>query len=187
MLFGLCLDCDVILEQPLSSLMLLHPRMQQLVTLADTGCIRQMPDVTTFMGSFGAETLKPTALFGSPSWLQKLRRDTVWFNEYKLSSSAAPRVTRYQVDDLGKMRFWGDDGMKKTQIYPIGYGEAILDILRKEPIVFDTSADFCWDAFEVVGPRFRTNDLAHWLDAGLTDVWRTIMDGQSVPASPVSA
>ena len=160
-LFGMCMGCDCILEQPLSSFMLLHPRMAQLQELSQQNLVRRLVQVSTCMGSFGGETLKPTFLFGSPLWLGRLARDSTWFRESNLLNDTA-RVVRSEVDELGRVKIWGEPALKSTQIYPIGYGVAISKLLR-EP---------CPDAvtFEVVrgdGLQFRAAGREHWVDAHL--------------------
>ena len=172
MLFGLCLDCEVILEQPLSSLMFLHPRMRQLVDLSVYRCIRPLLQITTFMGSFGAESLKPTFLVGSPPWLDKLRRDAEWFRS--ASSTQPHRTATYKEDDFGMTRFTGDQGLKATQIYPVGYGHAICERCLFEPIDTDTTFDFDWDKLKSFASQLGVYGDAHWLDAAVGNVWAIV-------------
>lgn len=172
-LFGMCMGCDCILEQPLSSFMLLHPRMAQLQELSQQNLVRRLVQVSTCMGSFGGETLKPTFLFGSPLWLGRLARDSTWFRESNLLNDTA-RVVRSEVDELGRVKIWGEPALKCTQIYPIGYGVAISKLLR-EP---------CPDAvtFEVVrgdGLQFRAAGREHWVDAHLLGVWEFVVNGHA--------
>jgi hypothetical protein len=88
MLLALCLNLHVILEQPASSLMFLHPRIAQIVSLSSMG-LPPLDKITTFMGAFGAATPKMTMLLGSPPWLRKLARG--WKRSY------APHLVRTLV------------------------------------------------------------------------------------------
>lgn len=178
MLFGLCLDCEVVLEQPLSSLMLMHPRMQQLLDLSSYMCIRPLQQITTFMGSFGAETLKPTFLFGSPAWLPKLRRDAEWFRAGGLLFSEPPhRTATYRDDAFGTTRFTGGKDLKGTQVYPIGYGQAVCKRYLVEPIDAETSSDFRWGNLQNFSPRFGMYGDDQWLDAAVGNVWALVAPG----------
>ena len=167
MIFGLCMGCDVILEQPASSFMLLHPRMMQIIELSSTGCIRPLWQVQTNMGSFGAETLKPTFLFGSAPWMRKLCRDASWFRDAQSVHDIMLRLVRSQVDEFGAIKIWGAAALKGTQVYPAGYGLAISKLLQTGEHAVDESFE---DA-----PEFRTADREHWLDACLLNVWEIIV------------
>ena len=57
-----------ILEQPASSLMIMHPRLVYIVDIFGGYT------VNTYMGAFGAPTLKPTKLLSNQKWVAELKR-----------------------------------------------------------------------------------------------------------------
>jgi hypothetical protein len=97
-----CLNLDVILEQPGSSLMCKHPRVEQIVSLS-AGFPRAFRMISTYMGSFGAPTPKLTMLLGSPTWLEKLKRTFIF---RKGTKNKHDIVTRH-IDKHGQAVFRG--------------------------------------------------------------------------------
>eukprot|EP00975_Prorocentrum_lima_P050850 10653612-Prorocentrum_lima.AAC.1 len=68
------------------------------------------------MGGWGAESAKPTRLWGTPAWVKWLK-----------ASKGGPRrnhnvVTVYR-DGQGQKKIVGGKGLKATQRYPAGYGK----------------------------------------------------------------
>jgi hypothetical protein len=165
MLLGLCLGIDVVLEQPSSSIMFLHPRIQQIVRLAQAGGIRSVRQITTFMGAFGAPSPKMTFLLGSPSWLHHLVR-TIKRSDFKVAELDI--VTRAVVN--GKHTFTGCVGLKKTQEYPVGYGRATAALMCAVECV-DSDDEFDYLVLDEEAAPYRTGGAEFWCDADLKCVW----------------
>ena len=129
-------------EQPHSSLMFQHPRMQQLVK-ACTIFRTHM-----YMGAFGAESPKPTFLWGPV-------RDVAKFS-LPLPDREWTQTVNKSVKDDGTVQISGNANLKATQTYPKEFGVATVRIWRKAikrslpqvlesapPCSFWTSKD-CW-------------------------------------------
>lgn len=114
-----------VLEQPASSLMIRHPRMQMIKEFgqSDAGAaLTEFHEVSTNMGGFGAATKKPTKLYSSEKWILHLHRTVP--PGYK----ADPEVQTVTVKD-GKVT--GGRDLKETQAYPIGYGQELFRAWRQ--------------------------------------------------------
>jgi hypothetical protein len=105
MLLAICLSLDVVLEQPGSSLMFRHPRVEQIVALSACGGLRRtLRLVATFMGSFGAPTAKLTMLLGTPPWLQSLKRS---FRFKQGAKKKGHDIVKRRIDKRGDLVFTG--------------------------------------------------------------------------------
>jgi hypothetical protein len=169
MLLGLCLGIDVVLEQPSSSIMFLHPRIQQIVHLAESGGIRMVRQITTFMGAFGAPSPKMTSLLGSPTWLHRLKR-TIKRSDFKIAGLDI--VSRAVVN--GKHTYTGSTGLKKTQEYPAGYGRATAALMRAAVESVDSDDEFDYDVLSEDAEPYRTGGAEFWCDAELKRVWNIV-------------
>ena len=96
-------------EQPSSLVMDAHPAFKFLLQLATHGVTRCV-EIKTSMGMFGAETPKPTKLWGNPVWLPELSRRYVRAKAPTLVATAE----RYQ-DRNGVSRVKGAADLKGTQ------------------------------------------------------------------------
>jgi hypothetical protein len=172
MLLGLCLGIDVVLEQPSSSIMFLHPRIQQIVHLAQSGGIRTIHQITTFMGAFGAPSPKMTFLLGSPTWLHRLVR-TIKRSDFK--TAGLDIVSRAVVN--GKTTFTGSTGLKKTQEYPAGYGLATAALMRSAVEYVDSDDEFDYLVLDEEAEPYRTGGAEFWCDAELKWVWNIVFPG----------
>ena len=170
MLLGICLATRFILEQPRASLMPWHPRLEQIFHLAQCGGIHAVEHISTFMGSFGAPTPKPTILIGNVPWLCQLKRK---LNRSEFTPNED--VVRYHIDQCGRKRFSGGKKLKETQKYPSGYGFATASIILDAPIEIDPDEDgFNFTILENEGEWYRTSGAEHWLDAELGKVWKLL-------------
>lgn len=123
-LLCMCLGLDWIIEQPASSLLFEHPRLRQIFDLASSGGTRVVQRASTWMGCFGAPTPKPTILVGTPVWLPSLARKFVR-NKFQKRHNKHMDIVTYKVVK-GRKFFTGGSKLKKTQEYPLGYGQAAI-------------------------------------------------------------
>ena len=103
-----------VIEQPLSSVLWLHPRFQNFLRQHRTY------RVTLDMFSFGADTAKPTVLYSSHPWIEEIRNDGFY--------RPAPQktlATREWCPDKEKYVVTGGGAIKASQHYPIAFGRAV--------------------------------------------------------------
>ena len=106
MLFAICMNLDVILEQPGSSLMFKHFRIEQVLALSSSGgFLRSLRFVSTYMGAFGCPNPKLTMLLGNTPWLERLKRTTRF---KKGGSKLSNHIVNRFVDKNGKQTFRGN-------------------------------------------------------------------------------
>ena len=105
-----------VLEQPASSLMALHPRMQHV-----RRCIRHWTSVMTYMGYFGAPSLKLTRLLSDHPLICRLHR-----KRPRTFEASHALVLQYK-DNHGTRRVAGNHALKGPQAYPPGYGDAFAE------------------------------------------------------------
>ena len=114
------------LEQPMSSLMVYHPSMLYVI-----GRVRAMGlslwQVTTFMGAYNGETVKPHVLYGNEGWLKMLERRRPPASKFKNENV----VTKW-VNASGKPRCAGGSGLKGTQTYTREFGQAVASAFIDE-------------------------------------------------------
>ena len=104
----------LLLEQPLGSVMGLHPRLERL----------GLPSISTWMGCFGGETPKPTRLFANRvELIGPLKRKM-----NKILRSSLAKTTINKVNEAGEMKVYGDlETLKLSQIYPAPYAKAVVE------------------------------------------------------------
>ena len=163
-MIGACLGLDWVLEQPISSVMKYHPRMQVILNMAEIGCLRVVNEIHTWMGSFGASSPKPTMLIGTPSFLPRLHR--------KLAKRTFENqeTSRTYEDKHGKKRFSGGKRLKETQQYPKGYGSAFAKLMEHADI-----DDMCIDDDMLEeASEWVVAGSECWADASLGGIWKII-------------
>jgi hypothetical protein len=109
------LGCLAVIEQPSSSILRLHPRLQMLLSLVD------MYSCSFFLGYYMADSAKPITLLTNRPWFDRAlqtRRSRSWFPR---STNVSTRST----DEYGVVRVTGDSGLKNTQTYPVAFGFAV--------------------------------------------------------------
>ena len=117
-----CLGLAWVLEQPLLSLMPLHPALQwiqAMSNMAATDAFITWMAVDTYMGAFAAETSKPLALYTNRMWVYALARSK------PMMKSAKHCITT--TTSSGKLSVHGTSDTKKTQAYTQAFGQATLD------------------------------------------------------------
>ncbi len=149
-----CRAAAWILEQPGSSLMLHHPRLQYLKG--------RLPwhEVRTSMGAFGAPTPKATVLYASDEWALALGRK----QPQGLKSEGV-------VKKIAKGRVQGGPRLKATQEYPDGYGEAVLRAWRQSQTKLQPA--------ETVSHAPANSD--EWQEADLRSVAHHLQISSTVP------
>lgn len=114
-------NIQVIVEQPLSSLLFDFPPFKRLVSRFG------FVSVSAHMGFYGAPTLKPTRLVGSALFLPDLAQKCGVLHRRRLAAASARLglqvVKKRQV--AGRTRVDGGRSLKGTQQYPIGYGVSV--------------------------------------------------------------
>ena len=148
-------QCDWVLEQPTSSIMCLHPRMEQVRRLVGSA----WTEVSTCMGAFGAPTTKPSTLYSSSEWVRALAR-SLSLEERSQLAGGKEVVTQDPITG----QITGGRDLKKTQEYPAGYGDAVSSAFEQRVVDVDSEDDD--------GDDDDLQDLARddWEDAGLKGV-----------------
>ena len=77
----------------------------------------------SWMGMFGAKTQKPTELLSCSAWTSKLARK---LDRSRLSEWDSAETVKKWVDKDGNTKCCGAAGLKATQAYPVGYGQAVF-------------------------------------------------------------
>ena len=111
-----------VLEQPLRSLMTSHPAVVWVGKRIRSELGLPWWNVTTYMGAFAGETVKPHALFGCSAWLGALARS----HPGQIGSGGDHIVKKY-VDSRGRKKCSGGPGLKDTQTYSAAFGVAVAD------------------------------------------------------------
>ncbi len=111
-----------VVEQPASSQMFYHNRFYEFAV--ETHLLMRCHMVKTYMGMFGSASLKPTLLLGTPEWTASLHRPMRHHRLIKGPPTAVHSTTR-----AGKKNVTGARGLKRTQVYPVGYGEAFAALI----------------------------------------------------------
>ena len=105
-----------VLEQPASSLMALHRRMQHV-----RRCTRNWTSVMTYMCCVGAPSLKPTLLLSDHPLICRLHR-----KRPRTFEASHALVLQYK-DNNGTRRVAGNHAWKGSQAYPPGYRDAFAE------------------------------------------------------------
>ena len=158
--WALCKRCVTILEQPATSLMRHHPRVQDIR--------RQLGPrwklVHTHMGAWGGPTEKPTLLHGDAPYMGALAR-TPSKDDYKRFEEEDHHTTVRTAD--GKVS--GGEDLKHSQEYPRQYAEEVarlFDEHHKVPVEVDSDSDDSDIADDTEVDRWADAELAsvcEWL------------------------
>ena len=157
-LFAACCDVDFILEQPSDSIMHLHPCFATMLAMSTQGLLK-IYEAHLWMGMLGAETPKPTRLWGSVGWLPEMS------NTLDTKRVFQQTCKRY-LNREGETKVYGSALLKASQAYPPKYGRLAAQQMRKwipgdEPIISN------------VGEFKSPEDL--WQNAQLEDTVSFIM------------
>ena len=109
--------CAWVVEQPLSSVLYLHPRFQEFLR---SHCTYRL---SLDMYQYGADTAKPTVLYCSHSWFQDILHYA--FDRPKAEKTLASRKC---CPNKEKWIVTGGDEIKVSQHYPIGFGRSVARV-----------------------------------------------------------
>ena len=157
MLIGWSKGALLLLEQPSSSLMILHPRMQQVAQVAKAKLI------STCMLPFGSPTEKRTILLSDAPWVDGLKRKGQKGNsEFSLATNDNGKVTGNRTR------------LKESQAYPAGFGKAVAELHRQ----------WLADAPDTFSPIVQVRAPQPWPDAELTEVARALSLPEDIMTFP---
>ena len=154
-LVAIAAGATVIIEQPASSLMNLHPKFEFMEQLSYLG-IFPLHTVKCWMGMYGASTPKPTKLWTTSSWAQQLNNVIRGVNTKLMFRSDAVVVRSKDENGVNKVR--ASSELKMTQRYPWGFADEILTLWLKSTYVpmkcdFPAVAEQTWDDANLDGPK----------------------------------
>ena len=148
----------VLIEQPLNSILEYHPRFQWLLQEF------RWWKVNIEMGSYGADTQKPTVLYSSEEFAGEITGlRTRWWDKSMSTGSLVTTATRN-----GKIAVSGiKDKIKASQGYPAGFADAVADTYMRH------KAGLKWDAMKADAEDSQDpidlKDL--WADVDGEDLW----------------
>ena len=87
----------------------------------DICCFHKVTEVFTYMGAFGAATMKPTRLYSNCQAAVLALKRTIKRADFKKKSQEM-HVVKYYKDVVGRKRATGGKGLKATQAYPKQFG-----------------------------------------------------------------
>lgn len=142
-----CKDVFWVYEQPTSSLLWHHPRMESFIRAQDA--FRTF----TWMGSYGADSPKGTTLWGSKPGVKKLARNLP-------QKQWCAEMTKQSTLSNGKLSISGGRDLKKSQAYTAQFGLATL-------------ATWLEETFQTYDPKLleNANIPALWAPIPKKDRW----------------
>lgn len=149
--------CVWLYEQPMTSLLWQHPRMQDLVRRV------LVYQTQMWMGSYGAESPKSTCLWSCcpcSSFSVPLPKDKTWISLVNKSAKSD-----------GTISVSGNSKLKGSQAYPAGFGHATVDFWKNAPRVPKAGVAETPEVFKP-GKKFDS-----WPDADLTEVLQYLACG----------
>ena len=152
------LNISWVIEQPSSSIMLHHSRMQWLVERVSTYQIGGI-----FMGAYGGSSRKPLTLDSNEKWIERLCRPLPAGAKFENQETA----TRY-IDSRGQRKVTGGTRLKETQAYPPEFGDAFGEIYAENQREPDPPSQPQTVAFLKRMVNFAISDA--WDDAKLGEV-----------------
>ena len=147
--------CLWLYEQPQTSLLFQHPRMQQFVE----SCV--VFKIHCWMGSYGASSPKGTHLWGPHADIQK-------FILPLPCKTWAPLVTKKTLAD-GRVQVSGSSDLKGSQAYPPAFGHATVGVWKmavERPLPPVKKL-----------PKIWGGKVDKWPDADLSDVFQFLSMG----------
>lgn len=132
--------CFWLLEQPASSVLEQHPKFQKRRRRLG------VQQVFLWMKSYGANSPKPTVLYGNAPYIDALR---TCLQRWQVVSDARLNITNKSVDPItGETKVSGGCGLKATQAYPPLFGVTVaqehkhmLETTSEAPIHDDSASD----------------------------------------------
>ena len=164
LLFLFCLISGIawLVEQPLSSLLMLMPRLAKILL-----SIKHI-FLTTYLGAFGGDTLKPIKLWGTETWMYRLRRDIkdIPTKEREAMMERSKANVVEGVNDKGEKTWTGTEMLTETQTYPQEFGETVASLYKRyqKPKSIDVDAFAGYDCEDF------------WHDGRLEEIFTYIRD-----------
>lgn len=157
-LFALWLGCQWLWENPVSSIVDSHPRLQAMLALR--GYYMQV----TSLGMFGADSPKMVKLWCSQPWVLQLHRRC----DRSLFPSAEGRTVIHYEDKDGVTKYKGGPLLKSSQHYPDEFGRCIAKAFQ----------NYRSSASSTPSPVMQNEDIDFedmWEDANLGSVENLLM------------
>ena len=157
-------NCIFMAEQPSSSIFELHPRFEQLGAALG----EHLHKLQMWMQPFGGTTRKATLLYSNSEGLHKLYKP--------LDRAQQSEVQTYETvtDVSGQKKVNGTSGLKGTQAYPDGFGQAVAARYLSE--IAEHRDDFAGLSLEQL--RESASDDP-WDDACLDEVLQALRSQRS--------
>lgn len=124
---AICRGCEVLTEQPSSSLMLEFPYMKWLAVMISP---ISWSLVRFQMAAYGHANSKPTVLFGTSPYTQKFKKKPTARDKRRVQKNKL--IKEYQMvkktinKETGKVQVTGSKGMKASAAYPRGFAKALI-------------------------------------------------------------
>lgn len=110
----------ITIEQPDSSVLEYHPRMQEMLSM--------MPVYKTKfkMFNFGGDTSKGTLLYSNRPWISEV----LSFQLNRAGEQQSVKLVNHWTGQ-GKLKFRGNDKLKGSQAYPVHFGRAMAEVFAR--------------------------------------------------------
>ncbi|CAL1164150.1 unnamed protein product, partial [Cladocopium goreaui] len=124
-LVAICRGCEVLVEQPGSSLMVHCPYVQFLALVIQPlrWAYARFP-----LGAWGHANQKPTVCFGTVSYLTDFKRRLTKRDHRRIQKNKAIKkhqMVRKSISKSGRVQVTGSTGMRKSATYPRPFAEAL--------------------------------------------------------------
>jgi hypothetical protein len=156
------------IEQPDSSVLEYHPRMQELLGLITIFKVRFK------MWAFGSPTDKPSIVYANRKWIGDLLQHKMNRHDEKPAKTLVDRFVA-----SGETKYRGNTNLKCSQAYPDGFGKAMAEIFDRHKDDLQAESDQIQKKVEgMVPPNLEAcvqHDAADpWSDASLDGVFEFI-------------
>lgn len=162
-LMVMAIDGDIMIEQPISSIMDYHPKFQHMFSLQSSQYF-SIYRIHVWMGNFGSQTPKSSVLWCSSSAMAELSSPL----DRSLEFDTEGVYRRYQ-DAHGEWRVTGQSGLRGTQVYTSAFADAVRAIVIENTSVIEVDDS---DDEEFLPSDFEFDDDASsfWQDADLASL-----------------
>ena len=149
--------CAWMIEQPLSSVLYLHPRFQWFLSMH---CTYRF---TLDMYQYGGDTAKPTVVYCSHPWFEDILRDA--FDRPKAEKTLA---SREWCPVKEKFVVTGNADIKSSQHYPIAFGRCVARVYHRHREELRAAALEHLTSLSTMPAPIQ--DLDDWADANMGEV-----------------
>ncbi len=159
--------CSWVIEQPRSSVLIAHDRLQEIVMKTRVWWTRAC------MGAFRGTTLKPLQFWSGDQWISELSKHKVSF-KHKFKRSVTYKT---YMNKRGAIKHDGKQAaLKKTQSYTRRFGRVIANIFEQNWVAPATAGRAAGDDDASLLKMISSDD--RWEDAQLDSVF-AFLQGQS--------